>query len=134
VGLQGADTPLLALADNEGGIAITPESITGDFHYPIHDGTLPLDRVALLDVWKEIFVAVAQDPELRGTFSLPKIFEFLADLGGAKNLDAFKLDVQVAPDEQVQEAAAAGNAVPVGGSGTTPGTVPAPGRRLAGAP
>ncbi|GMQ92422.1 MAG: hypothetical protein BMS9Abin11_1751 [Gammaproteobacteria bacterium] len=132
VGQQGIDTPLKA--DAEGGIGVTPESLTGDFHYPIHDGTLPLDRVALLDVWKEIFVAVAQDPELRGSFSLTKIFEFLADLGGAKNLEAMKVDVSVKPDQQVQDAAAAGNAVPVGAAGTSPSLPSNPGSRVAGAP
>ena len=107
--------------------------MTGDFHYPIHDGTLPLDRVALLDIWKELFLSVAQDPELRGTFSLTKIFEFIAELGGAKNLDAMKVDVNVVPDEQLETAVQAGDAVPVGGN-TTPGVAPNPGARAAGAP
>ena len=93
------------------GLMITgPESIAGDFNYPINDGTLPLDRALLLQVWKEILMGVAQDPELRQTYSLPKIFQYVADLGGASNIETFK--IQQMPDQMVAEGAAAGNLVP----------------------
>lgn len=88
-----------------------PESISGDFNYPINDGTLPLDRALLLSVWKEILMAVAQDPELRATYSLSEIFAYVADLGGARNIETFKIVVQ--PDAMVQQQAAAGNVVPL---------------------
>ena len=39
-------------------ITLQPDQIVGDFYYPINDGTLPLDRVALLDIWQQIFQAV----------------------------------------------------------------------------
>ena len=87
-----------------------PESIAGDFNYPINDGTLPLDRAMLLQVWKEILMGVAQDPELRQTYSLPKLFAYVADLGGATNIDTFKVDVQ--PNQQVEAGVQAGNLIP----------------------
>lgn len=93
-------------------IRITPESLVGDFHFPVHDGTLPLDKVALLDVWKEIFLAVAQDPQLRMVYSLPKIFEYLAELGGARNIESMRLVAN--PDDALQQQLAAGNVVPLG--------------------
>lgn len=108
-------------------IHVTPESITGDFYYPVHDGTLPMDRVAMLDVWKEIFVAVLQDQQLRGTYDVPKLFEWIAELGGAKNISSFKLEI--APSQQIENAATAGNIVQLGGQ--TPGTIPQPGNRAA---
>lgn len=80
----------------EKAVQIAPEHVVGDFYYPIHDGTLPLDRVALLDVWKEILLAVMQDQGLRQEFDVAGIFDWTAELGGAKNLDRFKL--QVAPE------------------------------------
>jgi hypothetical protein len=86
------------------------ESIAGDFAYPINDGTLPLDRAMLLNVWKEILMAVAQDPELRQNYSLPKIFSYVADLGGASNIDTFK--VQMMGQGQIDQGLAAGNLVP----------------------
>lgn len=105
VGQDGLEAP----------IDISPDMLVGDFHYPVHDGTLPLDKVALLEVWKEIFMAVSQDPELRQSYSLPKIFEWIAELGGARNIDNFKVDVQMQPTPQVMDQAAAGNVVPIAG-------------------
>lgn len=84
---------LIGQMSQEANVKITPDRLSGDFHYPIHDGTLPLDRVALMEVWKELAMSIAQDPELRQTFSLPRIVEYIAELGGARNIDQFKLQV-----------------------------------------
>lgn len=89
-------------------ILVTPESIVGDFTFPINDGTLPLDKVALMDVWKEVMMGAAQDPELRQTYSIPKMFAYVAELGGAKNLDAMRLS----SEEVLMQQAQAGNIVP----------------------
>ncbi|OYW77698.1 MAG: hypothetical protein B7Z37_03145 [Verrucomicrobia bacterium 12-59-8] len=67
-----------------------PDHLVGDYYFPIHDGTLPLDKVALVDIWKEILLGVTKDPELRTQFSVVKIFEWVAELGGARNISNFK--------------------------------------------
>lgn len=104
---------LLGQEAQETGLQVNPEQLVGDFYFPVHDGTLPLDRVAMLDVWKEIFIAVSQDEQLRTEFSVPKIFDYLAELGGAKNLDAFKVNLNpAAPGADLEGAAAAGSMVP----------------------
>lgn len=90
-------------------IHIRPQSVAGDFYYPVNDGTLPLDRVAMLDVWKEIFLGISQDQQLRQSFNLPNMFEWVAELGGAKNISRFRMDVQ--PDNGAIQA---GNGVPLG--------------------
>lgn len=108
---------------------IRPEDISGDFNYPINDGTLPLDRVALLEVWKEIWMAVTKDPVLMQQYSSVKIFEYLAELGGARNIQQFK--VNLAPPEEVARGAQAGNLVPLT-PGRAPGMLPnMPGERAA---
>jgi hypothetical protein len=107
VGQDGAQHPL----------TITPDGLTGDFYFPIHDGTLPLDKLATLDIWRELFTGVLQDPELRQTYSVPKLFEFIAELGGAKNVKSFRL--QPMSDAALEQQAAAGNMAPIPG-GTTP--------------
>lgn len=103
-------------------VEIKPEGVLGDFQFPVHDGTLPLDRVALLDVWKEIFLSIATNQQLSQQYDAGKIFEYVAELGGARNLSNFKLgppggmpqaQVSVRPDEEVARAAEAGNAVPI---------------------
>ena len=76
-------------------VPIKPDDVQGNFYFPIHDGALPLDRVALLDVWKEIWMAVATNPQLAMQYNGPAIFEYMANLAGAKNLTQFK--IQVAP-------------------------------------
>lgn len=69
---------------------ITPEMIVGQFNYQVSDGTLPYDKTALVEIWKDILFGVAKDPELRQDYSLPDIFRYVAELGGAKNIDSFK--------------------------------------------
>jgi hypothetical protein len=128
VGQEGLNNP----------VHITPEMVVGDFHYPVHDGTLPVDKVALLDVWRQIFSAVQADPELRQQYSISKVFEYIAELGGAKNIEAMRLNA--VPDQQIAQQAQAGNAVPVGeavqglrqgNAGNINATPPRPGDRAA---
>ena len=109
VGQDGLITPL----------AIGPDDLTGDFHYPIHDGTLPLDKVALFDLWRQMLEGVLQDPELRSSYSVPKIFEFAAELGGAKNIQNFR--IQQGDPNQIQQQAQAGNLAPIPGANSVAG-------------
>jgi hypothetical protein len=69
---------------------LTPDMIVGTFNYQVSDGSLPYDKTALLEVWKEIMFGIAQDPELRQSYSIDKVFEHVAELGGAKNISTFK--------------------------------------------
>lgn len=101
-----------AVLGQDKSIRITPEHIVGDFNYPVHDGTLPLDKVALLDVWKEIFMLMLQDQQFRGQYDVGKVFEWIAELGGARNIQNFRLDI--VPDAEAAAAIAAGNGVPLG--------------------
>lgn len=105
---------IVGQAGMEAPIHIEPSMLTGDFHYPIHDGTLPLDRVALLDIWKEIYAGIAADPQMRMRYDLAGIFEWMAELSGAQGLERFKLDVGPAPNEPMplgQDPMQTGNAV-----------------------
>lgn len=107
-------------------LTITPDGIVGDFYYPIHDGTLPLDKIAMLDIWRQLFEGVLQDPELRQTYSVPKLFEFIAELGNAKNIKSFRL--QQMDGGLLQQQAQQGNLVPLPRLNTTGGGLvnPAP--------
>jgi hypothetical protein len=111
---------------------ISRDGLSGDYYYPVHDGTLPMDKIAMLDIWKEILVGVLSDPELRQTYSVPKLFEFIAELGGAKNIKSFRL-MPMGP-EQMQQQQQAGNLAPIPGatgpSGLVNATLPQPQQRL----
>ena len=114
-------------------LQISPDGVAGDYFYPINDGSLPLDKVALLDIWKQILVGILQDPEIRQNYSVPKLFEFVAELGGAKNIRSFR--VQPGDPGQIQQQAQQGNLAPIPGANSpsqlTQATLPQPGNRLA---
>lgn len=93
-------------------IMVKPDDIVGDFYYPIHDGTLPVDKTAMFDLWRELFGLILQDMQLRTVYDVPRIFDFVAELGGAYNVEQFK--IQMVPDEMAMAMAQGGNAVPVG--------------------
>lgn len=80
--------------EQPGSNLFTPDMITGEFNYQVSDGTLPFDKMAMVEVWKEILFGIMQDPQLRQEFSVSKIFEHVAVLGGAKNISAFKNQMQ----------------------------------------
>ena len=119
---------------------IRPQMLVGNFHYPIHDGTMPLDKIAMLDQWRQLFAVVLQDPMLRQSYNVPKMFEFIAELGGARNIEAMRINAM--PDAQLAAQAQAGNVIPIsqargmqgGGNTGQVNAVPGqPGNRLAGA-
>jgi hypothetical protein len=115
-------------------LQINPDGVAGDYYYPVNDGSLPMDKVALMDIWKEIIGVAFQDPEIRANYSIPKIFEFVAELGGAKNIKSFK--IQQGSPEQIQQQQQQGNHAPIPGatgpSGLTNATLPQPRQRLQG--
>jgi len=105
---------------------ITPEDIAGQYDFVPVDGTLPIDRFAQANLWKELFQALAgmQEAGIDTGFDLSKIFSYTAQLAGAKNINQFK--VQVLPDEELQDGIQRGNIRPIpgGGAGGGPGGNP----------
>lgn len=83
VGMEGAMTP------------INPDDVQGNFYFPVHDGSLPLDRIALFDIWRQIWTDVSTNPLLMMQYDGFAIFEHMAELGGAQNIANFR--VQMAP-------------------------------------
>jgi hypothetical protein len=114
-------------------LRVTADQLVGEYQYVIHDGTLPLDRVALLNVWKELMTAVLSDQELRMKYDAGKVFEYSAELAGAKNIEQMRRGPEgtsspmpmpggmaqagLMEDGKVEEEARKGNLVPIGGVG-----------------
>lgn len=109
---------ILGADGQEHSVRISPTGIEGDFHFPIHDGTLPLDKVAMADVWQKLFLGIIQDPtgQMQREYNAPAVFRFLAKLSGAQNIDEFRAQpngMTMAPPGMLQDQAQAGNVVPL---------------------
>jgi len=111
-------------------INVDPEGIQGDYDFTAVDGTMPIDRMAQANLWKEILIGLHQSPGIALQYDLGKIFDWMAQLAGLKNINKFKL----MPDQAVLAQAQAGNLVPASGgkpngAGTPEmqGMVPPPG-------
>lgn len=89
---------------------VSPDTIAGDYDYVPVDGTLPIDRLAQANLWKEMLATVAPMPQILAQYDIGGIFSFVARLAGLKNINQFK--IQVTPDQQILQQAQAGNMVP----------------------
>jgi hypothetical protein len=98
-------------ASGQDSLRITPDSIQGDFLFPVHDGSLPMDKIGMLDVWREIFQAVLGDQQLRSGYDLFSMFDWIAQLGGAQNIKSFRMNV--VPQTQQQQMIGSGQGVPL---------------------
>jgi hypothetical protein len=95
---------------NERFINITPEAIAGFFDFVPVDGTLPVDRTAQVNLWTQMFAQAQAFPQIMAGYDFVKIFAFVGQLAGLKNIQQFR--VQVVPDATMQNAMMAGNSVP----------------------
>jgi hypothetical protein len=97
------------------------EDIQGDFKYRPITGILPEDPSRMAANWSNLMSAAGQIPQLQAPgpdgriLDFRSIFNTIAEKSGISNIDDYYMDVQVMPDEQVQQQAQAGNMVPVGG-------------------
>jgi hypothetical protein len=92
-------------------LAVGPELVQGFYDFVPVDGTLPIDRFAQANLWKELLLGMSQMPQIAMQYDLGGIFSWMAQLAGLKNITQFK----IAPDAQVAAQAQAGNLVPSGG-------------------
>jgi len=92
---------------------VDPTMLAGDFDFVPVDGTLPIDRMAMATLWQNIMGQMRNFPQLMMQFDIGKVFTHVAQLGGIRNINQFKM--QVVPDAQLAAQAQAGNVVPIGG-------------------
>lgn len=87
---------------------VTPEDIQGFYDFVPVDGTMPIDRYAQANLWKEIIQGISSIPQITAQYDLGRIFAWSAQLAGLKNISQFK--VQILP-QGVQPGS---NVVPIG--------------------
>ncbi len=96
-------------------VDVTKEAIAGFFDFVPVDGTLPVDRFAQANLWKELLLGLQNLPQIAMQYDMAGIFSWVAQLSGLKNISQFRVEVQ--PDQVMAAAAQAGNAVPIAGLG-----------------
>lgn len=92
-------------------INVNQDAITGFYDFVPIDGTLPVDRFAQANLWKEILLSLQRLPQIAMEYDIGKIFAWTAQLGGLKNIQQFK--VQLGNPQQLAAQAQAGNIVPM---------------------
>jgi hypothetical protein len=98
---------------------VSPADIQGFYDYLPVDGTLPIDRFAQVNMWTQLLGQMASSPQVLQQYDLGKIFGYVAQLGGIKNIQQFK--IQVADPGMLGQQAQMGNVVPIGAANAQPG-------------
>jgi len=94
-------------------LEVSPNDIQGFYDFVPVDGTLPVDRFAQVSMWTNLLQQMSTSPQVLQQYDLGRIFAWIAQLGGLKNIHRFKIQVQE-PEELLQQSQA-GNVVPIGG-------------------
>lgn len=100
---------------------VTPDMIAGMYDFVPVDGTMPVDRFAQANLWQQLLGGLAKVPGALQQYDMGKIFAFVAQLGGLKNINKFKINV--VPDGMMQQQAQMGNAVPMRANLNEPGQI-----------
>jgi hypothetical protein len=103
-------------------LRVGPEEIQGNFTYAQPDMIVRHDRDVLMAL-REIWMAVAKEPELRQRFDLVKLFEPMAMMAGIKNLDDYTRELPASAG-QVPIPGLPSFGMPTEGGGTPPGQPP----------
>jgi len=116
----------LAMQAGPNFMQVTPDQIAGFYDYVPVDGTLPVDRMAMANMWLSIMNQLRAYPNLLMQFDIARIFTHIAGLTGVRNINQFR--VQTADAGMLQMAAQQGNVVPLRPPGMSPqgGGAPAP--------
>ena len=115
----------LVMEAGENFIDVTPEQIQGFYDFVPIDGALPVDRFAQANMWQQLLQQLPKIPQVAAQYDIGRIFAWVAQLAGLKNINQFK--IQIAPDAALQSQAQQGNVIglPAGGGAnpTEPGQV-----------
>jgi len=102
---------------NKDRIPVTPYDLAVNYDLFIRDGSIPGGNFS--EAWLEMFKVIGSTPELMERLDIVRIFMYIAQQLGAKNVEDFKRNVgqvqgKVMPDEQVNREVEKGNLIPVG--------------------
>lgn len=96
---------------------MSPYDLAVNYDLVVRDGSIPGGNFS--QAWLEMFKVISASPELMQQFDITRIFMYIAQQLGAKNVEDFRRNLgqvqsQTLPDETVAREAEKGNLVPVG--------------------
>lgn len=94
-------------------VDVSPATIQGFFDFVPVDGTMPVDKVAMANLWRQLLMDMARIPQIAAGYRLGGIFEFVAQMAGLRGIKQFR--TEVLPDAELARLAAQGNVVPLSG-------------------
>lgn len=107
------------MADAQRFIQADPAAIAGAYDFVAVDGTLPIDRLAQANFWKELLMQLGRTPQLAMQWDLGAMLGHAMMLQGERNVNRFK--VNVAQPGMAPGGTLPGNVIPIGGAGGQPG-------------
>lgn len=94
------------------------QKISGFYDFVPVDGTLPIDRLAQANFWKELLMQMARVPMMVQQWDLSGMIAHTMKLQGERNVDRFRIKIApMMPGADPTNAVQAGNVVPLGGRG-----------------
>jgi hypothetical protein len=114
----------------EGGVMISPDDVQGQFDFPIFDASSPLDPVRYAQAWMQISQMAMQNEAVAPYLDHMSLFKQVVHSMGITELSRFILpqNVQVVPDQQMEQQVQQGNLVPMPGGQNQPPQPPMPGQ------
>jgi len=101
---------------DRGRISVSPQDVDIDYSVIVKDGgSLPGGDA---QTWVQLYQILGNNPELAQKFDVVRIFQHIARIAGAKNVNDFvrrggEIQQQSMPDEVVRQQAQAGNIIPI---------------------
>lgn len=108
---------LAALFGGKTNVRVNPQDLVVNYDLIVRDGSIPGGNFS--SAWIEMFKVIGTNPELMQQFDISRIFIYIAQQLGAKNVEDFRRNLnrvqgQVMPDQQVMDQVQRGNLVPTG--------------------
>lgn len=97
-------------------VRVDQEALAGFYDYVPIDGTLPIDRMAQANFWKEMVGMIAQSPQMAMEWDLSGLVSHIMSMQGERNIQKFRrVNMQAMDPAMLQQMAQQGSMVPIGG-------------------
>jgi len=103
-------------------VRVGRDELQGYFDFPINDGRLPMQPEEQAETWLKALEVMGKIPPVTMQYDAAAVFREFVRSMGIKNLDDFKIQAKVVPNDLLAGLVQQGNAAPIPGGG-----MPAPG-------